>query len=123
MTTRIRLIIDATFDTNDTAIGDLVDNMTHIANNAANNGMLTGESAAEVVEWESLVEVVESSNPFCVKKIEAHPDRVCYGVFGPFKTERAATEWANAQEKDISNASSGGGVYYNYEVCEVENPQ
>jgi len=54
-TTRMKLILDVTFETHGVPVEDLKANLEGIAKHAAGEGLITGDSEAEVKTWEAKV--------------------------------------------------------------------
>ena len=55
---KLRLVLEVEYETNGVSDAELCGFLTGIANHAANVGALSGESAAEVIEWNAWTEEV-----------------------------------------------------------------
>jgi hypothetical protein len=55
---RLRLVVDIEFERNSTPREEIIAMMAEIPKYAANRGMMTGDSDAEVVAWDSRIDVV-----------------------------------------------------------------
>ena len=55
---KLRLTLDITYDLNGVDDGVMRENMKDIANRAAGDGLMTGETAATVDEWTAKVEKI-----------------------------------------------------------------
>ena len=53
---RLRLTITVSYDLNGCAVADLEKQLHDAANHLASEGLLSGETAAEVTEWDATVE-------------------------------------------------------------------
>lgn len=57
-TVKFRLVLEVEYERNSVSDAELCGYLTGIANRARQNGALSGESAAEVVEWNAWTEEV-----------------------------------------------------------------
>ena len=58
MTSRLRLMVDVEFNANGVSTEVLATNLRFIADHAYDEGLMTGDTDAEVISWKATVELI-----------------------------------------------------------------
>lgn len=101
--TRLRLTLDVSYTPNGVSVTELETMLRAIADHAAGDGLMTGDTPAEVDEWKATVDVLSQQNELEVDPAALH--RELLGAYGGNEDRLCMVLDDLVHDAEVGNAS------------------